>query len=180
MCRHKIWSQQHLAPLMCSETRQLCFPGGPAAALQSAAGFAAFSFVMDKFQVAQEAEAAAHPGHTAQVCANRTNIHGTSIITCCKLGMPSGQGSEWALSAHGYTCGLLQTSCSYCIWHMTVHILLFCKRINRSGGVALAPAARAGATCRRQPGKCTLRSSCCWRRVPQQTLPFSRWEPASR
>ena len=65
--RDTICSQQHRVLLMCCETRQLCFPGGPAAALQSAAGFAAFSFVMDKFQVAQEAEAAAHPGNTAQV-----------------------------------------------------------------------------------------------------------------
>jgi hypothetical protein len=42
-------------------------PGGPAAAAQSAIGFAAFSFVMDKFQMAQEAEAAANPGSAAQV-----------------------------------------------------------------------------------------------------------------
>ena len=41
--------------------------GGPAAALQSAAGFAAFSYVMDRLQPVPEAEAAQPPGHAAQV-----------------------------------------------------------------------------------------------------------------
>lgn len=51
----------------CMNHHHLARSGGPAAALQSAAGFAAFSYIMDRLQPVPEAEAALPPGHVAQV-----------------------------------------------------------------------------------------------------------------